>query len=309
MKVLHVALITGGSPQLALRNALKSLGEYREIDWMRNRSNADTMFYRTCAEFKPDLVFMQLQVGGIIAPSSIVNARPFIKKIVNWTGDVRRPTPSWYFDTGAVVDVTLFTNDDDVISLQSRGINADYLQIGYDQNVYKPEGKTVKCPDIVFMGNNYPGTFPLSSSRENMVQMLTKRYGDKFGVYGANWPKIINNFNADWDNEAAVYRSCKIAINYSHFNLSRYSSDRLFRIMGCGAFCLSHKYKNLETEFYPGCHLETWTNLGELFSKIDHFLEDDENRKLIAKQGHKLVSSKCTWDERIKTLTKLITRY
>ena len=309
MKVLHVSLTTAASPQTAQKNALKQLGTYQELDWMKHRTNTETIFYNMCTSMKPDLVFMQLQTGGVLSPAAIKKVKPFVGKIVNWTGDVRQPTPQWYLHMGRVCDLTLFTNDADIETLKAKGIPADYLQIGYDEKVYSKNGTNVNCPEIIFMGNNYGAMFPLSNQRSQMVNTMKKRFGDRFGIYGANWNHPAGDLNSDWMKEAAVYRSCKIAINFSHFNLSRYSSDRLFRIMGCGTFCLTHDYDNLDTEFYPGCHLDSWSSIDELVMKSQKYLTDIKNRQLIAQQGHTLVSNTCTWKHRIEQLKQIITRY
>lgn len=305
MKIVHVALITNSSPQFALRDALRNNStSYTELNWQADPSPNESL-KRICAEIRPELVFMQIQTGGIISLDTLRTIKQYCGKIVNWTGDVRKPTPRWYFETGKEIDITLFTNDSDVEELRREGIIADYLQIGYDQNIYCSHGYVSDKPDIVFMGNNYGDMFPLSSMRLDLVKKLYARFGDKFRVCGSNWPIPGTNVT-NAEQEAMVYRGSKIAINFSHFDLSRYSSDRLFRIMGCGPLCLSHNYKNIKMEFYPGCHLDIWDTIDELISKIEFYLSHEQIRKVIAKQGEELVRHTCTWEHRIRQLLTLL---
>jgi spore maturation protein CgeB len=200
--------------------------------------------------------------------------------------------------------MTLFTNMNDVETLRAKGIKADYLQIGFPTEIFKPKGNVKEgVPEIIFMAN-YTQGFPLSSYRKDIVESLRKRYGTRFGVFGNSWG--WGYAVPDQHEEAAHYRGCKIAINLSHFNYKRYSSDRIFRLMGAGAFCLSHHYPEIEKEFTPGTHLDTWGGKDDLFKKIDHYLENEKERTKIAKQGCEHVHKNHNWNERIKQLIQII---
>jgi len=137
-----------------------------------------------------------------------------------------------------------------------------------------------------------------------MVHALAKRYGKQFKVYGSNWPGYSPEFNQE--EEAKIYRACKIAINLSHFDYSRYSSDRLYRLMGAGAFCLSHNYKDIAMEFEVGKHLDVWNDIPQLMSSIDHYLEHADDRIKIAKAGCMHVHANHLWSNRVKQLMTMI---
>jgi spore maturation protein CgeB len=70
--------------------------------------------------------------------------------------------------------------------------------------------------------------------------------------------------------------------------------------------CLSHKYTNIDVDFIDGVHLRTWTNENELASLIDYYLNHEEERKLIASNGEKLVKEYYTWEYRINKQLKNI---
>src|SRR3990167_9578300 len=158
-KVLHLAL---GRDQPTLEDALSSLGEIKNIDHCRNKN-----FFAEALSQKWDVVFMQVQSAGVVTPE-------FCQRLtgvrLNWTGDVRQPTPQWYLDVGRVIDNTLFTNTDDVRYLHQHGIGADYLQIGFDHHVFVPYGEQGRYPDVVFMANNYRDVFPLSPLMSQIAQ-------------------------------------------------------------------------------------------------------------------------------------------
>lgn len=315
MKIFHIGLFDNNQGLLGLRVALAGLfgqENYREISWPlymtqhnnqgkeKAQLNFDHDVITIMHEFRPDIVFIHVQNGEALSDRVLdyIGSQPFFS--VGFTGDVRKPLPEFYLHHGKCFSLSLFTNMDDVRICHAHGINADFIHVGYDDLIYNPDGPVDKnAPEIVFMGNNYNKMFPLSDYRKEIVRNLTLRYGDKFGVYGANWEELGHrrNLMTDHNTEATVYRSCKIAINCSHFNLDRYSSDRLNRIMGCGAFCLSHHYEGLEQDFVPEQDLEIFHNIGQLIDKIDLYLlpENENNIKKIAKHGYEKIKSNYTW--------------
>jgi hypothetical protein len=283
--------------RIALRGAAEYYEEYNYNDFL---PNLNQMIENIVSRREIDVIFMQIQRAGVIDIGLMSRLKKSGVKIFNFTGDVRQPLPQWYIDLAPHV-VTLFTNDTDVQVLRKLGCEAYYFQIGYNQEYYHTGvAANSFAPPIVFFGNNYGDMFPLSGLRREMVQSLQKRYGSLFQVYGSGWSGGINLMGKQLD-EAAIYRGCKIAISLSHFNLSRYSSDRLLRILGCGAFCLSHRYPDAEEEFFDNEDLVYWDNLKDLHSKIDFYLSDDLSivRKRIAEIGNKKVETFYTWQYRI----------
>jgi spore maturation protein CgeB len=311
-KILHIALNV--KEQQCLCQALSNLGEYYRLDWqdIKNRNGVGNLHKQilNCVDIhKIDLIFMQIQTPDII-DSNLINKILAINpdiNIVNWNGDARDDVHKWYIDVGRCKNVfTMFTNMNDIGTLKSNGINAYYLNIGYENHIFKPEGLTNKIyPDIVFMGNNYRDRFPLSKLRIDMHNLLKKQFGNKYKTYGNGWlteKSLMNN----QQEEAIAYRSCKIAIGLSHYDYRRYSSDRIFRAMGTGAFYLVKKYPEIEFDFEDKKHLVCWNTLDELVELTNYYLQHEDERKEIAKQGQLLVSQNHTWEKRIHEMLNII---
>lgn len=312
--LLHISLNNEG--QTMLQSALKTIcNKYINYEWKKdykNVNNVKTKILNLVYKEKPDLIFMQIQTPGIIESEliNIINMSVPNCIIINWTGDVRMPIPQWYKDIGKCKNViTCFTNMDNVNEFKAMGLKSEYLQIGYEHNIFTPNGTIKKVPEIVFMGNNYSNiNYPLSKLRSEMVVMLNYKFGNRFQVYGNGWNNELNpiDFMKKPYEEAAVYRSCKIAISLSHFDLSRYSSDRMFRIMGSGAFCLSYEYKDIGLDFKENTHIGVWRSVDNLIDSINLYLNNDAKRNEIAKNGNKLVESSHRWINRINDLIKII---
>ena len=67
--------------------------------------------------------------------------------------------------------------------------------------------------------------------------------------------------------------------------------------MGTGSFLLSEYSQDLDRLFRKGIHLEWFKTPEELLKKIQFFLENDEDREKIAKQGFNYVTKNFTWDK------------
>jgi len=298
-RILHIALNVGQDTQPALTRALSSMGEYRQVDWRADKSYHDTIG-GICQEWNPALVFMQFQTSGTFSREYIEQLRAPGRTVVSWSGDVREPMPSWYADLGHAFDLTLVTNLDWADALRADGVKADYLQIGFNQEMYHPWGSVKPGAPIVFMGSHYGDIFPLSQERLAMVKTLKKVYKGEFAVYGNGWP--FETWKLTHAQEAATYRGCKIAIGISQLELRRYTSDRLFRAMGCGPLYLARWRPGIELDFERGVHLDWWRTLDELEEKINYYLAHDTERQKIAQAGMELVHTRHTWLDRIYEL-------
>ncbi len=324
MNILFIGIFDDNEPNLAFRNALKlaAKGHYTEIAHHRHKSKFDLQIEIVSLIknklFKPDLVFMQLQGANIIGEAALQYLKNTGAFLCQWTGDVRQPLPYHYIEFGRKIDLSLFTNQDDVDAMKMQGVNADYLQVSADHNIYTPNGpKKLNSPEIVFMGNNYNCGFHLTDYRLKMCTFLKQTYGDRFAVYGNGYPKgfATGDLMFNQITEATVYRSCKVAINCSHYDLKKYTSDRFFRILLSGAFCLTKEFPEMEHYFENKEQKQKFAafkednNFSDLKNAIDYYLKYDDIRQAIAKNGSEYARENWTWPHRINELFELIKKW
>lgn len=305
MRLLHIGLSTGEN---GLTKALRKVStEYAEIP--TSAPDLNHQISSTIDSFQPECIWIQIQDKGL-TDEILQKLHDCQAVVINWTGDVRKPIPDFYFHYGKFVDVTAFSNMHDVEVFNRLGYPVEFLQIGYDPEIYCPEGykQIAGQRDIVFQANNHSG-FPLSQFRRDMVYFLQQTYGDRFGVYGMNWDNPAGNSYGNQDAEAFIYRSAKIAINCSNFNYSRYSSDRLFRAMGTGAVVASHHYKDIHKDFKCGVELATWGNFDELKGVIDELLNEPELYRNMQMQGLWRVKNNFTFDVMAENIKEIYEAY
>src|SRR3989304_4718945 len=250
--LLHISLEVQDEPNRSMGEAFASaVSSYTKINWpdiagkRKGKEILEDEIRKEFTEKNISLVFMQLQAPNIISHdiAKWMKEKAFV---VNWTGDVRENI-DWYIHLSSHINLTLFTNMTDVEKMKEQNLHSDYLQIGYDEKIYYREEIKSTVPDIVFLGNNYSDMFPLSNQRQQMISLLKQTYEERFAIYGTGWKETKTV--ATRDMERLIYNNCKIAINQNHFNHKRFSSDRIFRIMGCGAMCLSTYFPDAEMEF------------------------------------------------------------
>ena len=304
MNILHVGLCVDGKNE-GLPYALAQRGRYYEINPGEKEVNGHILAIINQVDYKFDLAFFQIQTAGKIYPSTFQKLKEKGIFTLNWSGDVRLQTESWYKRTGT--DLTCFSNMRDVNNLRAAGLKAEYLQIGIDPEVFKRHGEKRTPYDVVFMGNDY-GQFPLSQERRNLVAALRNRYKSKFGLFGG-YKGSNGNLNGNQLEESKVYNNCKIGINYSHFKIERYTSDRMLRIMASGAMCLSHYYPGIEQEFRIGKNIDVYHSIEEAIKKINYYLSHEEERKRIADAGYDWVHSNYTYQHMVNRIIGLYGKY
>ena len=306
MNILHVGLCVDGKNE-GLPHALNKISDvYAE---MRPEPQKVLRAVRDMqsVNYPFDIAFFQIQAPNVIETEVFLILKKMGVFTINWSGDIRNNTEMWYYQTGA--DLTLFTNTRDVQNIREAGLNADFLQIGIDPLVFKEHSLENEGFDVVYMGNNYRNQFPEGHARVNMVHMLRNRYKNRFGLYGNGWNLGNHENNSNQLDQAYIYNNSKIAINHSQFNEVRYTSDRLFRILGSGCFCLSHHYKGIEQDFVIGKHLDTYHNLKELQEKIDYYLAHEKERDEIMNNAYDYCHNTFTYDHMIKNLIELYKKY
>lgn len=312
MKVFFIGIYNNSEPNTMMRAAIREIatGGYEEISHTdyRDKIVLNRQVQSIARKQLPNLVFMQLQAPNILSEDTINLLKRTGATVVQWTGDARQPTPNHYFEVGKKIDLSFFGNTEDVEAMQKAGVKADFLNISVDHTIYQPKNKS---PKVVFMGNNYNGMFPLSEFRLAMCRFLKKEYGNDFQVYGSGYPNDLKAIDLMYkqEKEAEAYRNCKIAINCSHFDLGKYTSDRLFRILFSGAFCLTKEFPQMDEYLKEGKIFDSFTNFTELKEKIDYYLANEEERAEIAQKGHNYAIEHEKWSDRMKEMLKLIDKW
>lgn len=311
--VLHVRIDAPTYNSDGIMNGFLENGfEYTGWNWQQVKFNSsneemlDRLIGKAHME-QPDLIFAHMQ-----NPESLdVETAKELSKVafvVNYTLDVRKDI-SWYKEIAPHIGLTLFGDWESVEELRRVGINnVDYLGSSADYSWYKPLNLP-RTEDIVFIGGNYVNTsldFPQAQQRAEMVEFMKDTFGDRFTVYGAGWGAGTTMVNPQ--EEIRIYNTSKIAITHNNFIRGRYTSDRLWRAMGCGPAVVS--------QYYPGINKDlnkyvasTWLDFPMLKKECEKLLNLEEEQEAMGKAGAEYVRTVHSWKARIGQLKELIQKH
>ncbi len=302
MKVLHVGITAPTYSSEAITKAFENtFGQTIYFDWQHFRFSMGVEGMRTALMViakteKPDIIFLHFNHNNEALTPEIYQQLSQIGFTITYTEDVREDI-TWFEQITPLVNLSIFTNVDDVETLKSKGINnAMYLPVSYNDIWYKKQPKTERYyGDIVFLGNNYAVTnmdFPQAKQRQEMIAELKAEFGDKFRAYGngQEYP-MLNPQQA-----VEAYNNAKIAIGQNNFNRKGYQSDRIMNSMGCGCFTMI-QYCNERM-----IDESIWVNIEQLVIKCAINLAFEEKRNRIAEIQYHSVTQKGRWINRAKSI-------
>ena len=152
--------------------------------------------------------------------------------------------------------------------------------------VFHEEVYTMDLPktnDVIFVGSkNYHHEW---NWRPQLINWLSETYKDKFKHFGGDGLGVIRGHELN-----RLYSSSKIVVGDTlclNFNYPYYLSDRVFETTGRGGFLIMPYIKGIEDLFEIGKEIVTFQfgNFDDLKSKIDYYLEHDEEREAIRLAG------------------------
>jgi len=328
--ILHVHLWTPNEPQTSLCSALQSMalspGSYSRVDWTAVRNplyRPDVLMKPLSLGLRPTLVWMQLQTPDIISGDLIAKMRAQCAPeclFVSWCGDIGRD-PRWSHELAPHVDLMLFSSMTQVREHRAAGFkNAAYLQIGYDEDVHfepesgawtLPDGEQVswsdnlyRQPRVVFLGQDYDDRTWAQWMPEHEAQLrrdVVRAFRTRelpFVAHGRGFGPELPR-----DESAYLYRTSRIALSLSLTSkFERYSSDRLFRALACGAVVLVKNFDDMAAlGLESGDNCIGWDSPMQAVSLAEELLkpEHDETCAEIGAVGARLAREYHTWNRRM----------
>jgi hypothetical protein len=315
IRILHITSFPENTR--GIFEALKIFGKVESFDWKKelkksNRSEMNIALKWKALSFQPTFIFMEECFTGDVLPDTIKHIKSLLSVgVANWCGDIRKEIPRSLIKMGKVVDLSLMSNMPQVNRLNEMGIRATHLHAGAPIWLYRPvEPDRARFPeDIVFLGSG-GRKYPLSPLREEMVWMLYKLYGGRFAVYGRGWKKgkypFVKPFAEPEEDEAILYSSCKVAVGISAFDWEDYTSARMWKAMASGACYLPYYFNGIEKLFKYQEHLAWWKTLADLRAHISYYLNRENDRQTMAKNGYEKVKMEHSWTSRMEAVLRIV---
>lgn len=145
--------------------------------------------------------------------------------------------------------------------------------------------------------------------RKNVLDLLAQKYEvtlytpDKELVI----PNVINKGTVDYvDEMPLVFKNSKINLNITLRSIHSGIPLRAMDIMGNGGFLLTNYQEDFLNFFVPNEDYVYFTDEKDMLEKVEYYIENEEERKRIAKNGYEKVKKSHTYYHRILTILSII---
>jgi spore maturation protein CgeB len=218
-------------------------------------------------------------------------------------------TAVWFVDDPYFTDETaelsvaydvVFTHEQDCVSFYKEAgcSQVYYLPLAVSPNTFAPVRTTIEQQfDICFIGNAFWNRVELFDQLEPFLQ------DKKVIIAGGHWDRLkrydqMSRFiRSGWvpvPETVAYYNGSRIVINlhrptsagsdnHNGRGLSGSSiNPRTYEISACGTLQITDIRSDLLRYYRPGYDIETFQDVGDLQSKIDYYLQHEQERLAIA---------------------------
>lgn len=276
--------------------------------------------------FKPDMVF---SYGWWENLENVDSFSHTLKKNgifhVFWATDDPPCFQNMSLPIGRKADLVFTTAEEYIMKYEENFVKAYLLPFACDPDHHKALAPVKEFQhDLVLLGHNYnvlwnPQYFSYRLNGVNNILRPIVENGYDLRVWGLWWRASDRIYNLPeknygdvlpYENVPKVYSSSKIALGLQTVGDSKTMlSSRTFEALGCGAFHLSQYSPALETFFKKGVHLEWSESAEETLDIVKFYLQRDDARKKIARQGQQEVYARHTYKDRANLVMETVKNY
>lgn len=180
--------------------------------------------------------------------------------------------------------------------IRSGASNLVLMPLGYCDARFGQTDRAVACEardGIVFVGNRRLGRNPTHElfwnglKRIRLVELLDRRYGKRFHLYGTGWEGLKSaRGTLPFDAQGATYANAQVVFGgYPGVTYEYYTSNRHFIAMSEGAVMVDYWVPGVERFLKPEAHWLLFRNKKELIQRIDSVLDGgaDEAQQMAAR--------------------------
>ncbi len=119
-------------------------------------------------------------------------------------------------------------------------------------------------------------------------------------------PLVNNRGGADSNRMMPKIIKCsKINLNLTNKPIKTGLPLRIFDLMGCGGFVLSNYQAEIPDHFVPDEDIVLYDSIPDMLGKIEYYLEHEDERMQIAKNGYEKVKEFHSYDVKLKKMLEI----
>lgn len=251
--------------------------------------------------------------GEGISPSTITKIKEMTgAKAIFWMPDDPQLFHEISRNVAFAYDYILTSSEQCIPMYKYMGVkNVEYMPFMCDPDIHKrveltKAEKEKYGSEVCFVGTCYP-------EREYYLNAL-KDFNLK--IWGPGWNKVssselsgkVMGEGVDPEIMVKIFNASAIVLNIHHAQMKyggMKANSRVFEATGCGAFHLMDKTVGLESLFECGKEIECYEDRDELIEKVNYYLDNPEERELIASNGQKRVYKDHTVTKRMERIIEI----
>lgn len=122
-------------------------------------------------------------------------------------------------------------------------------------------------------------------------------------------PNAINQGSIEYETKMPfVFRKSKINLNLTIRNIQSGVPLRVFDVLGCGGFLITNYQEEIDELFKDGVDLVEYYSLEDLLEKLGWYLDHEEIRKRIARNGYQKVKKYHTLSNRLPIIMDILNK-
>ena len=338
MKVLLVACNSPFSSGWHVRRALKQLGcsvrvfdyrsyaqiseEHRLFRFLLEKSpllrksfpilrKVNRMLINTALDFGPDLL-LALK-GEYIFPETIRAIKEELSiSTALWFPDDPQLFESLSRHIAPSYDHVFTSSMKCIPKYKELGVkNVEYIAFACDPFLHRrvslsgDERRRYAC-DLCFVGTWFPERSAILKHLCNFDLHIWGNYWSRLWISPKLWRHIKGSRRElPYPDMVKVFNASKIVLNV-HRNVMKYggtkANARVFEATGCGAFHLTDKPKGIEELFRIGKEIVCYRTVDELIELVNYYLNNPQEREIIAERGQKRAYKEHTYVHRVKRI-------
>ena len=168
----------------------------------------------------------------------------------------------------------------------------------------KPQLEVLQC-DIGFVGGYWPYK---SRTLDPYIVDLCHPVGQyKIKIFGSNWPVAQHHGVIATENMSSLFSSATVCPNVSEAHSQDFGYDiieRPFKVLSSGGFCISDYVESMAEEVFNNGEVVFAKTPKEFREKIEHYINNPDERIEHMKKGYESVMRNHTYFERVSDIFK-----
>lgn len=155
------------------------------------------------------------------------------------------------------------------------------------------------------IADNYIGYKCTEQDRINTIKAISQQFKLDLWTLSDTTPVPMVNHRGPADSGIdmpKIFKCSKINLNMTNKAMRSGIPLRIFDIMGCGGFLISNYQPEILDYFVPGEDIVLYDSIPDLLEKIGYYLEHDEERDIIARNGYEKVKTFHNYNQRLSII-------